>query len=150
MRPANVPMEDRLYPSQANGHHRHPEAGGNQADARLKRLNLARPSSLSFGKKQDGPIVVDQIPDIAQRLADTSLGLRNRERVEEQGYERIQEAIPEPLIGRVTFRAKMRIEILLPHCGGHTVPVTCRQGRQNQRRIQVALVVRCKNDGSPQ
>src|SRR6516162_7404439 len=102
-----VPMENLIYTSQSNRNCGYLQPRRDQANPRLKGLDLSSFRSLAFRKKQYGPIVANQFSQVAQRFARASFGLGNRKRIEEQCDQPIQEAIPKPFIARVAVRREV-------------------------------------------
>ena len=59
-------MEDSLDSAQPNRYDRHPQPGRDEADAGLKRVDLASFGSLAFGEEENGPSAADQVAKIPQ------------------------------------------------------------------------------------
>ena len=141
-------MEDFLDSTQSNGYDRHPQSGRDEADARLKRMNLACFGSLALGEEENRPSAADQVAKIPQRAARTGLSLWQGKRIERQRQKPVQEAVPEPLELRMPLRMKMGIEELFPHRDPGVIPVSGGESRQDARRVHVALVIRCEDHRS--
>src|SRR5262249_14911660 len=107
-----------------------------------------RARTLAFGKDQNRPALLRQLADIPDGFARAGLGLRNRKSVDEQRRESVDQAVRPPLAPRMTLGMEMRVEELLPHSRSYAVSPAARQARQDDRRIEMALVIGGENHRS--
>jgi hypothetical protein len=52
-------VQDFLDSPQPHGYNRHPQAGRDETNAGLKRVDLANLGSLTFGEEENGPSTAD-------------------------------------------------------------------------------------------
>ena len=134
-------MEHAVEPLEPDRHDRNLQAGGEHADTGLERADLARVRPAPLGKDQYRGARAQQLAEMADGFAGAGLALGQREHVEEQAGQVVVEAVREPPPQRVSADAEVRREEFLAGRGRHPVAPARRQRRQDDRRVQVALVV---------
>ena len=145
-----TPVEDFLDSAQPDRYDWHPQPGRDEADAGLKRVDLARFGAFAFREEENRPSAADQVAKIPQRSARSGFCLRQGKRVEKQRQKPVQKAVPEPLELGMPLRMKMGIEEFFPHRDRRAIPVSRGESRQDARRVHVALMIRGEDDGPAQ
>ena len=102
----------------------------------------------SFREDENRVAVLDDIPHVAQRLARADRALREREGVEEERRQVVVEAVGEPLATAVTLRKEVRVEEFLHHRRCGAIAPARRQGIENDRCVEMALMVGREDHGT--
>jgi hypothetical protein len=117
-------MQYLFNAAQTGRGYRHSQSSRQQTDTRLKAIDFTGIGALTLKKEQDRPILADQIPNVSESIMRSYFDLWNREGVEEQRHQPIQNAIPEPCIACVTLRVKTTVEVFFSHRHGDVETVS--------------------------
>ena len=101
-------MEDSIHSVDSHGHDGHFQPGADHADAAAERQHVSRIGARALWKDQNRPVRPCQVADVLERLPGAGLALWQRERVEIERGEIVQQAALEPLPAAVRGRERRR------------------------------------------